>query len=93
MSGSDVAKPTSVLNKYPTTRDHKINGCWRYLEGRRADDNAEILWRVHDKLYDLDKFIDEHPGGRQWLLLTRVSGLSISSSTEKLNLSNENFTN
>lgn len=63
---------TSILNKYPSFRDDKINGCWRWLEGRRADDNAEGLWRVHDKLYDLKNFVNKHPGGKEWLALTEV---------------------
>lgn len=42
------------------------------MHGRRADDNAEGLWRVHDKLYDLTAFVDNHPGGREWLTLTEV---------------------
>lgn len=47
------------------------------MEGRRCDDNAEGFWRVHDKLYDLNSFIDKHPGGRQWLILSRVSNSEI----------------
>ena len=62
----------TVLNKYPSYRDDKINGCWKWLKGRREDDNAEGLWRVHDKLYDLNSFIEKHPGGREWLELTEV---------------------
>lgn len=66
---------TTVLKKYPSFRDDKINGCWKWLQGRRADDNAEGLWRVHDKLYNLGSFIDKHPGGREWLELTEVRKL------------------
>jgi len=29
------------------------------------------LWMVHGKWYDLSKFIETHPGGPDWLLLTR----------------------
>lgn len=70
MSASEI---TSILNKYPSFRDDPINGCWKWLQGRRADDGAEGLWRVHDKLYNLNDFIDKHPGGQQWLILSRVS--------------------
>lgn len=63
---------TTVLHKYPSYRDDKINGCWRWLEGRRADDGAEGLWRVHDKLYDLKPFVKKHPGGKEWLELSEV---------------------
>lgn len=73
MGFEEKVKFTSVLNKYPSYRNDGVNGCWKYLQGRRKDDNAESLWRVHDKLYDLSDFIDQHPGGRQWLILSRVS--------------------
>lgn len=63
---------TTILRKYPTFRNDQINGCWKWLEGRRIDDNAEGLWRVHDKLYDLGEFKEKHPGGREWLNLTEV---------------------
>lgn len=42
-----------------------------WLAGKRIDDNAEGLWRVHDKLYDLTDFVNRHPGGAEWLELTK----------------------
>lgn len=42
-----------------------------WLAGKRIDDNAEGLWRVHDKLYDLTDFVQRHPGGSEWLELTK----------------------
>lgn len=65
-------KFSTILNKYPTFRDDTVKGCWKWLNGRRADDNAEGYWRVHDKLYDLKDFVDKHPGGQEWLILTEV---------------------
>lgn len=44
----------------------------RWLQSRKQDDNAEGLWRVHDTLYDLSGFIDWHPGGGDWIKLTKV---------------------
>lgn len=73
MSDSKFQPLTTVVNKYPTFRDDIVNGCWKWLKGRRADDNAEGLWRVHDKLYDLKEFKKTHPGGREWLTMTEVS--------------------
>jgi hypothetical protein len=64
---------TSILKKYPTNRDNPIKGCWMWLAGRCADDNAEELWRVHDKIYDLSDFANKHPGGREWIDMTKVS--------------------
>lgn len=69
----DGLRLTSVVKKYPSHRDDFINGCWKWLKGRRVDDGAENLWRVHDKLYDLSEFKKQHPGGREWLELTEVS--------------------
>ena len=62
----------TICNKYPTHRDEYVKGCWKWLKGRRADDNAEGLWRVWDKLYDLSEYIEKHPGGREWLILAKV---------------------
>lgn len=68
-------KHISVINKYPAFRDSFVNGSWKWIEGKRKDDNANDLWRVHDKLYNLDDFISKHPGGKYWLEITKVSKL------------------
>lgn len=34
-------------------------------------DNAEGLWRVHNKIYDLTNFVSSHPGGAEWLEITK----------------------
>jgi hypothetical protein len=72
MDSSSPIKFTTIVNKYPTFRESAVKGCWRWLEGRCKDDNAEGLWRVHDKIYNLNEFIDSHPGGKEWLRLTKV---------------------
>jgi len=64
---------SSILNKYPTYRDNLIKSYWLYLKGRRMDDNAEGYWRVHDKLYNLEGFDVNHPGGEEWISMTKVS--------------------
>lgn len=67
------SNPVSSLGiKYPSLRDHplKIGSLW--LEGKRLDDGAEGLWRIHDQLYDFTDFINSHPGGSDWLSLTKV---------------------
>lgn len=38
------------------------------------------LWRVHDALYDLEPFLDRHPGGRDWIERTR--GLDVTEAFE-----------
>lgn len=60
----------SIANKYPSLRENK--SCWAWLNGKRLDDNAEGLWRIHDKLYNLSNFINKHPGGKDWLEMTKV---------------------
>jgi len=75
---NSVEKYTTIVKKYPTYRNYPIPGCWKYMEGRCMDDNAEGLWRVGDKLYDLTKFVDSHPGGASWITLTKV-GIRFSS--------------
>lgn len=44
-----------------------------WLEERRETDGAEGLWRIHDGLYNFESFVQEHPGGSEWLGLTKVS--------------------
>jgi hypothetical protein len=72
MSSTTEEKFTTIANKYPSHRDECVKGCWKWLKGKRVDDNAEGLWRINDKLYDLMSFIDRHPGGREWLVFTKV---------------------
>ena len=73
MSDDKRVRFTTVLEKYPTYRDDSINWCWKWLAGKRKDDNAEGLWRVHNNLYDLSDFVKTHPGGSDWLSVTKVS--------------------
>lgn len=61
---------STIVRKYPSYRDDAIKSCQKWIEGKRLDDNAEGLWRVHDKLYDLKKFIKNHPGGSDWIEMT-----------------------
>lgn len=75
MSDDKNIQFVSVLRKYPTYRDDAVKSSIKWLAGKREDDNAEGLWRVHDKLYNLNSFIDKHPGGREWLEFTEVRNL------------------
>ncbi|XP_033340857.1 cytochrome b5-related [Megalopta genalis] len=49
---------------------------YSYLESRREVDGAEDLWRVGNGLYDLEKFIKFHPGGSEWIELTRGTDIT-----------------
>lgn len=44
----------------------------RWMQSKQLDDNAEGLWRVHDTLYDLTDFVNLHPGGKDWIKMTKV---------------------
>lgn len=66
--------PKSSLGfRYPTLRDHPLHTADIWLRGKRADDGAEGLWRLYDGLYDFSEFINNHPGGSDWLELTKVN--------------------
>jgi len=47
-----------------------------WLEGKHADDEAEGLWRIYDKLYDLSDFAARHPGGASWIECTRGTDIT-----------------
>lgn len=58
--------------KYPPSRDNPLNIDELWLDDKRETDGAEDYWRIYDKLYDFDSFVNQHPGGRDWLILTKV---------------------
>ncbi|XP_053603855.1 cytochrome b5-related protein-like [Plodia interpunctella] len=77
--------------KYPSLRDELIRDPLNWLQGKAMDDGAEGLWRVHDKLYDFSDFMKKHPGGEEWLELTKGTDITeafeahhINPATEKL---------
>ncbi|XKL67594.1 hypothetical protein PGB90_003085 [Kerria lacca] len=61
--------------KYPSNRNELMN-IELWLKSKQLDDGAEGLWRIHDDLYDLTSFVDKHPGGSMWLLLTKNSDVT-----------------
>lgn len=79
-SSSDVATPaTSKSYVQPETFPDfdKVTGGLNpdleaWLEARRKyNEKAGGLWRIEDKLYDLNAYVNEHPGGADWLEMTR----------------------
>lgn len=72
--------------KYPSIRIMKKPLPDMWIKGKQLDDNAEGLWRVHDKLYDLTQFIDNHPGGKFWLETSK--GTDITEAFESHHISN-----
>jgi len=47
-----------------------------FLEARRQIDGAEELWRIGDNLYDLEMFMKTHPGGAEWIRLTKGTDIT-----------------
>jgi cytochrome b involved in lipid metabolism len=58
--------------KTPANRNAVNKSTAQWLKDRRDDDGAEGLWRIHDNLYDFSSFVETHPGGQEWLQLTKV---------------------
>lgn len=80
MPPQEAEKPpfqSSIGLKYPAHRDHPFRCADLWIEDKRADDGAEGLWRIHDDLYDLSDWIDKHPGGRDWIRLTKGTDITI----------------
>lgn len=75
MENSEFEK-SSISLKFPSFRVKPSKSGQRWLEAKQIDDNAEGLWRVHDKLYDLINFIQRHPGGADWLELTQGTDIT-----------------
>ncbi|CAG0895921.1 unnamed protein product, partial [Darwinula stevensoni] len=48
-----------------------------WLKGKGKDDSVPShLWRIHDRLYDLEEFASRHPGGESWIRITRGSDIT-----------------
>ncbi|VVD02306.1 unnamed protein product [Leptidea sinapis] len=62
--------------QYPLLRDQDPKTAQQWLAGKKVQDGANGLWRVHDSLYDLTNFIDFHPGGTQWLEFTKGTDIT-----------------
>ncbi|XP_053694354.1 cytochrome b5-related protein-like [Sabethes cyaneus] len=82
---------TTIVNKYPTFRDEPLKSPYRWLEGRTHDDGAEGLWRIHDTLYDLTDFAERHPGGPDWIKLTKGTDITELFETHHITTKAENL--
>lgn len=72
--------------KYSKLRDDPLHTTHSWMEMKREHDGAEGFWRIHDGLYDFSSFIDEHPGGADWLELTKVVFNTKFSNNFKMNI-------
>ncbi|XP_045494026.1 cytochrome b5-related protein-like [Colias croceus] len=75
--------------KYPSLRDVGFKDPVQWLTGKALDDGAEGLWRIHDKLYDFSSFMKNHPGGEEWLELTKGTDITEAFESHHLNPSTE----
>lgn len=66
-------KPSISVKPSSHPRSDSTN---RWLAAKRDEDGAEGLWRIDNKLYDLINFIQRHPGGSDWLTLTKGTDIT-----------------
>lgn len=64
----------TAFKKFPTNYPHRTFFEW--LNAKRIDDNVGPYWRIHNKLYDLQDFVERHPGGRMWLEVTKGTDIT-----------------
>ena len=43
----------------------------RERDAQLWDTDNSNYWIVENKLYDLNSFVDQHPGGKNWLTMTK----------------------
>lgn len=68
---NSVSEKSYFLN-YPKHIDTGFNLVEAWLDSKKEDDGAEGLWRIHGKLYDFTEWIPLHPGGSDWLQISKV---------------------
>ncbi|XP_047528788.1 cytochrome b5-related protein-like [Vanessa atalanta] len=79
--------------KYPSLRDEGLRDPLQWLTGKALDDGAEGLWRIHDKLYDFTTFMKKHPGGAEWLELTKGTDITEAFESHHINPTTEKMLN
>ncbi|XP_044760009.1 cytochrome b5-related protein-like [Coccinella septempunctata] len=67
---------STVGLNYFNKREHLLLSGDEWLEGKRNDDDLAGLWRIHDRVYDLDSFIKKHPGGPEWIAMTKGTDIT-----------------
>lgn len=60
----------------PKRRNAPLKTGDNWLEDKKDLEGAEGLWRIHDDIYDLTEFVEKHPGGSQWLNLTKGTDIT-----------------
>ncbi|XP_015437912.1 PREDICTED: cytochrome b5-related protein-like [Dufourea novaeangliae] len=57
-------------------RNDAFHTPYAFLEARRKIDGAESLWRIGNNIYDLEAFSKYHPGGEEWIRLTKGTDIT-----------------
>ncbi|XP_068631175.1 cytochrome b5-related protein-like [Battus philenor] len=70
--------------KYPVYREKDPRTAYQWLKGKHILDGAEGFWRIHDSLYDLTDFVSTHPGGPQWISVTKGTDITEAFETHHL---------
>ena len=70
MAGTDIAVISSILVNMDTdTIQVKVYKLVEVAEHNKSKGAEKSIWTViHDKVYDITKFLDEHPGGEEILI-------------------------
>lgn len=61
---------------YPLARNQIMKTSHGFLKGRTQQDGAEGYWRIRNGLYDLRNFVKSHPGGAEWIALTKGTDIT-----------------
>jgi len=75
-SNRDDFYPSNRDDFYPSNRDDFLKSSHRWLRAKIKDDDCGGLWRVGDQLYDLSKFEKIHPGGAEWISMTKGTDIT-----------------
>ncbi|ALC39399.1 CG17928 [Drosophila busckii] len=67
---------SGISRTYPSYRRHWQISNESWLAGKHTDDEAEGLWRIRDKLYDLSDFAQRHIGGAFWIERTKGTDIT-----------------
>ncbi|XP_056633123.1 cytochrome b5-related protein-like [Diorhabda sublineata] len=71
-----VVKSTLGINPIASRAKGGTLSTGLWLEERKKTDGAEGYWRIHDGIYDLTEFVHKHPGGSEWLTLTKGTDIT-----------------
>lgn len=84
-AGTNVRMLPNLTTDFPLTPSgFPYKDPYDFIDGKRIDDQVPAhQHRIHDKLYDLNKF--EHPGGALWLDLTSGTDITELFETHHLN--------